>query len=121
MLGSAALCSAAENAAGRWEGVAQVPGHDLKLIVDLSDESGKGWTGSIIVPGFGIKGAELTDLQVSGSDVAFTIKGALGNERAGRAQVKAHLTAEGRLAGDFGQGGNSAPVVLEKSGPAQVD
>jgi hypothetical protein len=33
---SAVLCQAAENAAGRWEGSAQIPGEELKLIVDLS-------------------------------------------------------------------------------------
>lgn len=55
-LASAVLCSAAENAAGRWEGSAQIPGEELKLILDLSDEGGKGWTGSIIVPGSESKG-----------------------------------------------------------------
>ncbi len=118
---SAVLCQAAENAAGRWEGSAQIPGRDLKLIVDLSEDAEKGWIGSIIVPGFGVKGAQLVDLKVRSSDVAFAIKGALGNERAGKAELKAHLTADGHLAGDFTQGGNSAPFVLEKTGPAQVD
>jgi hypothetical protein len=118
---SAALCQAAPNAAGRWEGIAQIPGHELRLIVDLSDEGGKGWTGSIIVPGFGVKGAELIDLHVQGNDLTFAIKGALGNERAGRAQLKAHLTGDGKLAGDFKQGGNSAPFVLEKTGAPQVE
>jgi hypothetical protein len=118
---SAALSHAAENAAGRWEGSAQIPGLDLKLIVDLSEDAAKGWIGSIIVPGFGVKGAQLVDLHVRSSDLAFAIKGALGNERAGKAELKAHLTADGHLAGDFTQGGNSAPFVLEKTGPAQVD
>lgn len=118
---SAALCQAAESAAGRWEGSAKIPGLDLKLILDLSDEGGKDWVGSIIVPGFGVKGAPLADLQVRGSDLAFAIKGALGNDRAGKAELKAHLTADGQLAGDFKQGGNTAPFVLEKTGPAQVD
>ena len=54
LFASAALCQAAPNAAGRWEGVAQIPGHELKLIVDLSDEGGKGWVGSIILPGFSV-------------------------------------------------------------------
>jgi hypothetical protein len=45
----------------------------------------------------------------------------LGNPRAGRAEMKAHVTADGHLAGDFKQGGNSAPFVLEKTGPPQVD
>jgi hypothetical protein len=121
LFASAALCQAAESAAGRWEGAAQIPGHELKLIVDLSDGGGKGWVGSIIVQGFGIKGAPLADLQVRGADFGFAIKGALGNERAGRAELKAHLTADGHLAGDFLQGGNSAPFVLTKTGLPQVD
>jgi hypothetical protein len=118
---SAALSHAAESVAGRWEGSAQIPGSELKLIVDLSAESGQGWIGSIIVPGFGVKGAPLVDLRVSNSEVAFAIKGALGSARAGQAQLKAHLTADNHLAGDFKQGGNTAPFVLEKTGPPQVD
>jgi hypothetical protein len=121
LFASAALCQAAASATGRWEGVAQIPGHELPLVVDLSDEGGKGWLGSIIVPGFGIKGAPLIDLVVRGGDLTFAIKGALGNERAGRAELKAHLTADGKLAGEFKQAGNSAPFVLEKTGPPQVD
>ena len=121
LLAGAALCQAAESAAGRWEGVAQIPGNELRLVVDLSDEGGKGWTGSIIVPGFGIKGAELVDQHSRGGDLMFEIKGALGNPRAGHAQLKARLTSDGHLAGDFIQGGNTAPFVLAKTGPPQVD
>ncbi|HSV64171.1 MAG TPA: hypothetical protein VLH83_12580 [Chthoniobacterales bacterium] len=121
LLAGAALCQAAESAAGRWEGVAQIPGQDLRLIVDLADEGGKGWTGSIIVPGFGIKGAELVDQHARGGDLGFVIKGALGNERAGQAQLKARVTADGHLTGDFVQGGNTAPFVLSKTGPPQVE
>jgi hypothetical protein len=118
---SAVLCQAAESAAGRWEGSAQIPGGELKLIVDLSEESGKGWIGSIIVPGFGVKGAALTDIAVKDSELAFAIKGALRGERVGQAKFKAHLTADGHLAGDFMQGGNTALFVLEKTGPPQVE
>jgi hypothetical protein len=121
LLAGAALCQAAENASGRWEGVAQIPGSEVRLIVDLSDEGGTGWTGSIIVPGFSVKGAELVDLHVRDADLDFAIKGALGNERSGLAELKAHLTSDGHLAGDFKQGGNSAPFVLTRTGPAQVD
>ncbi|HZE56968.1 MAG TPA: hypothetical protein VE031_03860 [Chthoniobacterales bacterium] len=121
LLAGAALCQAAESAAGRWEGVAQIPGNELRLVVDLSDEGGKGWTGSITIPGLSVKGAELVDLHVRGGDLDFSIKGALGNERSGRAELKAHLTSDGHLAGDFKQGGNSAPFVLTKTGAAQVD
>jgi hypothetical protein len=116
-LASAVLCQAAESAAGRWEGSAQIPGGELKLIVDLSEESGKGWIGSIIVPGFGVKGAPLGDIALKESEFAFAIKGAFG----GQAKFKAHLSADGHLAGDFMQGGNTAPFVLEKTGPPQVE
>jgi hypothetical protein len=118
---SAVLCQAAESGAGRWEGSVQIPGGALQLIVDLSEESGKGWIGSIIVPGFGVKGAPLADIAVRDSELAFAIKGTLGGERVGQAKFKAHLTADGHLAGDFMQGGNTAPFVLEKTGPPQVE
>lgn len=118
---SAACCDAAENAAGRWEGSAQIPGAELKLIVDLSRDDGKEWIGSIIVPGLGVKGAPLTDIAVNDSEVVFAIKGALGSEREGQTKLKAHLTTDGHLTGDFMQGGNSAPFVLGKTGPAQVE
>jgi hypothetical protein len=121
LLAGAGFGHAAESAAGRWEGVAHIPGQELPLVVDLSDEGGKGWVGSIIIPGFGVKGAELVDLHVRGGDMDFAIKGALGNPRVGRAEIKAHLTADNHLAGDFKQGGNSAPFVLSKTGPPQVD
>jgi hypothetical protein len=118
---STALCQAAGNAAGRWEGSAQIPGEELKLIVDLSEEAGKGWIGSIIVPGLGVKGAPLVDLHVRSSDLAFAIKGALGSERAGQAEIRGQLTTDGHFAGEFRQGGNSAPFVLERTGPPQVE
>jgi hypothetical protein len=35
LFASAALSQAAENVAGRWEGAAQIPGQELKLIVDV--------------------------------------------------------------------------------------
>jgi len=118
---SAALCQAAGSAAGRWEGVAQIPGRELRLIVDLSQTDGREWIGSIIIPGFGVKGAQLVDRKAAGGDMVFAIKGALGNERTGLAELQAHLTPDGHLAGDFRQGGNVAPFVLEKTGESQVD
>jgi hypothetical protein len=121
LFASAALCQAAESAAGRWEGSAQIPGGALQLIVDLAEENGQGWVGSIIIPGFGVKGAPLADLQAKSCYLTFTIKGALGSARAGQTEIRAHLDADGHLSGDFRQGGNSAPFVLEKTGPPQVE
>jgi hypothetical protein len=120
-LASAAACHAGESAAGRWEGSAQIPGGDLRLIVDLAQDQAQQWIGSIIVPGLGVKGAPLADISVNDSEIAFSIKGALGSERAGQTKLKAHLTPDSRLTGEFMQGGNNAPLGLEKMGPPQVE
>lgn len=118
---STVLCQAADDAAGRWEGTAQIPGGELRLIVDLSQGRDKGWIGSIIVPGFGVKGAPLADVIVNESEIAFSIKGALGDQRAGQTKFKAHLSTESNLTGDFMLAGNNAPFVLKKTGPPQVE
>jgi hypothetical protein len=102
--------------AARWEGTVQIPGTELRLVIDLAQNSEGNWIGSAIVPGFGVKGAALTDLVVSGSEVAFGIKGALGDPT-----VKGHLDANGALTGEFQEAGNTAQFVLQKSGPAQVE
>ena len=118
---STPLWAVAENAAGRWEGSIQIPGRDYPVIVDLDQTGGKDWAGSIIIPGLGIKGAPLIDLVVTGSEISFTIKGALRNERVGPAKFQASLGEGGMWKGTFVQAGNSAPFSAERTGPAQVD
>ena len=121
LFASTMLCHAADNAAGRWEGSAQIPGEELKLIVDLSQDQGKEWVGSIIIPGFGVKGAPLADLVVNDSEIAFSIKGALGDQRAGQTKLKAHLSSDSHLSGELLLAGNAAPFVLTRTGPPQVE
>ncbi len=121
LLCSAPVYAGAENAAGRWEGSIQIPGRDCYVIVDLDQPDGKDWAGSIIVTGLGIKGAPLTDLAVSDSEVSFTIKGALQNERVGPAKFQASLGEGGVWKGSFIQAGNSAPFSAKKTGPPQVE
>jgi hypothetical protein len=118
---STSLLEAAENMAGRWEGSIQIPGQEFNLIVDLDQTNGKDWTGSIIIPGLGVKGAPLAEILVSDSGVSFAIKGALASERTGQTRLKGHLTEAGQVSGDFLQAGNTAPFVLEKTGPPQVE
>ncbi len=118
---SALFCEAAESVAGRWEGSIQIPGSEFLLIVDLDQVAGKDWAGSIIIPGLGVKGAPLTDLSVSDSEISFTIKAALASERIGQAKFRGRLTNASQLTGNFLQAGNTAPCMLHKSGPAQVE
>src|SRR4029450_7117533 len=122
LLASALISRADENAAGRWEGTVQIPGRQLTLIVDLAAESSSGgWQGSITIPGLGLKGAPLSDIALNGSDIVFSTKSALADQRTGPAKFNARFVGDGKLAGDFVQAGNTAPFALEKTGPPQVE
>jgi hypothetical protein len=114
------ICRADEPAIGHWEGSVKIPERELKAIVDLAQDSGGAWIGSITIPGFDVKGAALTDIAVNGSDVTFAIKSALGAQRVGPAKFKAHAK-DATLTGEFIQAGNTAPFTLEKTGPPQVE
>ena len=105
---------------GRWEGIANIPGMELQLTVDL-DNQASGWTGAVTIPQLGLKGAELSDIQVKGSEFDCAIKTALADKQAGPARIKGHLSGEGKLTGDFLQAGNTAPVSLSKVGPPQIE
>ena len=99
---------------GRWEGMTQIPEDELNVIVDLAQENGA-WAGSIIIPGLDVKGAPLSEIIVKAPDIAFAVTGALG------IRMKLRLDGNGRMTGDFEQGGNRAPMTLQKIGPPQVE
>ena len=122
LLASAVISRADGNAAGRWEGTVQIPGRPLEIVVDLAAKSDEGrWQGSITIPGLGIKGAPLSDIALNGDNIAFSIKSALAEQRAGPAKFNARVGGDGKLAGDFLQAGNTAPFALQKTGPPQVE
>jgi hypothetical protein len=108
-------CRGEDAISGRWEGTARVPDDELMVIVDVAQENGA-WIGSIIIPGLGLKGTQLTDIKVEPPDVKFAVKGPLGIQLNLRL-----LAAEKRLAGNLEQDGNHAPATLQKTGPPQVE
>lgn len=110
------VARAAEPAAGRWEGDVQIPARDLTLIVDLTPAENGKWNGSVIIPGFDVKGKQLNDIAVRGSDVSFTITTGRGLQ----ATLKGKISGDS-LSGDFSEGGNTARFVLRKTGPPQVE
>jgi hypothetical protein len=114
IVGAALPCRGEDVVSGRWEGTAQIPGNELTVVVDLSQENGA-WVGSIVIPGLGLKGAPLADIKVQPPDVDFAVKGALG------IQLKLQLEANNKLIGNFEQGGNRALATLQKTGPPQVE
>jgi hypothetical protein len=108
-------CRADDLISGRWEGNARIPGDELTVVLDLAQDNGA-WVGSIIIPGLGVKGTQLTDIKVELPDVNFGVKGPLG--------IKLNLRlldANKKLAGNFEQAGNRAPATLQKTGPPQVE
>jgi hypothetical protein len=121
LFASTLISQAAETVPGRWEGLIKIPERELKVIIDLAQDAEGSWVGSIIVPGLGIKGAPLSDISIKDSDIAFTIKSALGGPQVGQPKFKGRLNEKARLAGEFAQAGNTAPFELEKTGPPQVE
>jgi hypothetical protein len=116
VLAAALVSGAAEPIAARWEGAVQIPGRQLRLVIDLAEASDGHWTGSATVPGFGVKGAPLTEIAIKDGEVSFGIKGALGDPK-----IKGRLAADGTLTGEYVQAGNTAPFTLLRTGPPQVD
>jgi hypothetical protein len=102
-------------ASGRWQGVVHIPERDAVVVVDLAQDDHGAWTGSAILPDFGVKGAPLGALNVTAAEVGFTLE-ALGTPR-----FSGRLAADGTLSGTFQQAGNTAPFELRRTGPAQVD
>jgi hypothetical protein len=121
LLCAPALASAAGEPAGRWEGAIRIPGRELPLVVDLAPGATGGWTGSLIMPGFGLKGAPLSNIVVGGADVAFDLGGALRSPTYDAASFSARMTGDDRMTGELHQGGNVAPFTLVKVGRAQVE
>jgi len=110
---------AGPSAEGRWEGRIEIPGRALTVVVDLAQDKAGAWAGSIIVPGLGIKGAPLSNVVATATDLSFDAGGPLATPT-GPAHFKARLDA-GALAGELNQGGNEAKFSLRKTGPAQVE
>jgi hypothetical protein len=115
IVAAASPCRAEDVISGRWEGTVRIPDDELNVIVDLAEQNGA-WVGSIIIPGLGVKGTPLADIQVESPDVKFAVKGPLGI----RMNLRL-LDAEKKLAGNFEQAGNHAPATLQKRGPPQVE
>jgi hypothetical protein len=122
LLGFPALaCAAVPWPEGRWEGSVLVPEKELRLVVDLAQDSAGGWVGSLIVPGLGIKGAPLAKIVVTGADLSFDAGRALESPTYGPAVFNAHLVSADAMSGDMRQGGNSAKFSLARVARAQVE
>ena len=106
---------------GRWEGTVQIPGREVRLVIDLKADPGGAWTGSLILPGLSVKGAALKDITVKEGDVTFVLASALGSPTQAPPSFQAHLDAADVMTGKMNQAGLQAPFKLARSGPPQVE
>jgi hypothetical protein len=117
----ALACAGPQSPEGRWEGSLQIPGRELRLVVDLAQDGSGAWRGSIIIPGLGIKGAPLSNLVVTDTNLTFDSGNLLRTPTHGPATFKAHLSAVDGLAGEMSQGGNVAVFLLQRIASPQVE
>jgi hypothetical protein len=101
---------------GRWEGVADLAGMPMPVILDLETAANGSWQGSVTLPGRALKGAALSELAVDASGLRMKLPSALGNN----AEIHLRPAPQG-LAGELRQGGHRAALELTRSGPPQVD
>jgi len=95
--------------AGEWEGVIQIPGSPLPIVVRLAEE-GDRWQGSIDIPLQGISRLPLERIAFDNEEISFSLAGVPGG-----AKMKGKLQENGRqFAGQLQQGGLSFPFSLER-------
>ena len=101
---------------GRWDGVIQLPGQELRVVVDLSSADGAALTGVIDIPAQGATDLPLAEVKAQDAAVSFAIQGVPGSPA-----FKGTLSPDGQvMSGDFTQGGQTFPFRLERKGdPAQ--
>jgi len=116
-----AVTAFAADPSGRWEGIALIPGAPQPVVIDIAPGANAAWAGSVILPGRGVKGAPLRDLQVSSDHVRALLGPAFTGPSQTPPEVTLTATADGSLAGEFRMAGLSAPLVLRRTGNAQVD
>jgi hypothetical protein len=117
----AAEAAAAPEPIGRWQGVAEIPGAPMPLIVDIARDGARQWIGSVTLPGRGVKGAPIDGLEVSESGLRMGLVAAFPGAPGPVVEARVSWRADGSLAGELHQGGHAAPLVLRRSGEAQVD
>lgn len=120
LLASAAV-SAAPDPTGRWQGVADIPGAPMRVIVDIAGAGEQRWVGSVILPGRGVKGAPIADLRAGDAGLHLNLGSAFPGPPGPAVEARLGWRADGALAGEFRQGGHAAPLVLRRTGPPQVD
>lgn len=115
-----ALCLAAallaQSPEGHWEGSIEAPNGDIKVQVDLKNDSEAGWIGTISIPAQNLSGYRLVNVKVKESAVSF------GMKVPGDPLFQGTVAKEGgKITGELTQSGASIPFHLARTGEAKVD
>ena len=108
-------------AVARWRGVVHIPGAELAILVDLDQDPSGAWHGAVTIPGLNLASATLSPISATANHVVFSIESALGGPPDGPATFTGDIKAGATLSGTFTQGGNTAPFLLTRAGPPQVE
>jgi CubicO group peptidase (beta-lactamase class C family) len=96
--------------AGHWEGPIQLPGMELKVLVDLKSGAAGALEGTIDIPAQNAKGLPLESIDVKDAAVSFAIRGVPGQPT-----FKGTLSGDGSaIEGSFTQGGQTFPFRLSR-------
>jgi hypothetical protein len=107
--------------AGRWEGMVALGDREVPVAVDLAPSAdGHGWIGSMVLSGLGVKGAPLSEIAVAPPRVSFALASPQGGQGFS-VTVEVRLEAPGRMTGTLSHAGRPSPLVLRRTGDAQVD
>lgn len=98
---------------GQWSGAIQLPGAELKVVVELRYETA--WSGSMDIPQQGAKGLTLTQIELQDDTFSFSLPDVPGNASF-QGQVAPDYTT---ITGNFRQGGLSFPLRLTRESSAQ--
>ncbi|MGQ9801884.1 MAG: serine hydrolase [Candidatus Saccharicenans sp.] len=100
----------AQKITGHWEGVIELPGMKLEVLVDFKLTAENKLEGVISIPIQKAKDLPLTDVVVTDKDISFAISGVPGNP-----VFKGKLDESGqKMTGQFTQSGQTFPFTLSK-------
>ena len=103
------------------EGVAEIPGVPMRLVVDIDRDAARRWIGSVILSGHDVKGAPISGVQAGDTGLHLDLAAAFRGPPGSAVEARLDWRADGALAGELLQGGHRAPLALQRVGAAQLE
>ena len=105
-----------QSASGEWNGTIEVPGFQLEMSITLL-EDGDDWNGRLDIPLQRVKGMELADLSIQGTDIYFALP-----EVPGTASYSGQFTDDfTAIEGTFIQAGQNLDLTFKKASQEDLE